>query len=204
MTVQILLSDLTRQLADHPPTDYEAVVSQMSEEEVHELAAEALAARVNDERRRRALIAEREAEYHTLSPLAQWDRDRRERRKRIGKENRDLRRRQEAEAREAGFSSPTEHAHALLEQAIADWTEHIRMEWTQELLGSDFALRDGTRVTWGAATVAQHSERRAMFADNAKANLEGAARHQHAIQALTESGARSLNAMVRTRRKAVA
>lgn len=189
-----------------------AALANLSDAELRDLALRTLRGDVASAMRARTLAAEREAQSRTPahaatkrdSGLAEWERDRKERRKRIAKENAERNRQQTEEAKLAGYDSPLALAVARTEAAIQNWTEHIRMEWTRELLGSDFALRDGTRVTWGAATLEQHTERRAMFADNARANLEGAARHEIAIQELTTSGARNLNAMVRGQRKAVA
>jgi hypothetical protein len=79
---------------------------------------------------------------------------------------------------------------------VAKFTAELRIEWTAELLGSDFALADGTRVTWGEATVEQHEERAAMFQRNAVANAEGAARHLHALEALKFAGRETLNDLV--------
>lgn len=74
---------------------------------------------------------------------------------------------------------------AVFEQYEAD----LKIQWTAELLASEFSLADGTRVTWGEATLAQHTARRDMFRDNAAANMEGAARHSAAIRELERSGA---------------
>ena len=76
---------------------------------------------------------------------------------------------------------------------IDDFATELRMQWTEELLATEFGLADGTRVTWGSATIDQHNERRDMFMANAQANAEGAARHTAAIRALEESGARCLD-----------
>jgi len=77
--------------------------------------------------------------------------------------------------------------------AIAnDLTDGLRIKWTQELLASSFGMPDGTSVTWGEATIEQHQIRAAMFSSNAQANIEGAARHQKAIQDLAESGVPTL------------
>lgn len=72
-------------------------------------------------------------------------------------------------------------------QAIVDsYTSKLKIEWTAELLASTFALDDGRMVTWGDATVDDHRERLAMFTRNAQANLEGAVRHQRAIDTLEQ------------------
>lgn len=84
---------------------------------------------------------------------------------------------------------------SALSDALDRYTKELRVQWTAELLSSEFALADGTRVTWGEATREQHIERRDIFMRNASANLEGAARHQQAIDAL-EGNAATLNDLV--------
>lgn len=80
--------------------------------------------------------------------------------------------------------------------SIERYSQSLKMEWTAELLASDFAMADGTRVTWGDATLEQHEERAALFQRNALANSEGAARHLKAVEALRESGRTTLNEVV--------
>lgn len=70
------------------------------------------------------------------------------------------------------------------------------MEWTVELLDSEFAMPTGERVTWGRATAAQHAERVRMLQQNAVANMEASARHDAALLALAESGAMCLDELV--------
>lgn len=86
--------------------------------------------------------------------------------------------------------------HAQLAGIMKDWASHLRAEWTDELLNSGFALPDGQVVLWGDATIEQHEIRRNQFMDNAQANLEGAARHEAAIETLRSSGAATLRQMV--------
>lgn len=80
-----------------------------------------------------------------------------------------------------------------LTRIVDDYAASLKIEWTAELLGSEFALPDGSRTTWGEATVGQHRDRVAMFTANAQANLEGAARHEKAIAELVASGAHTLS-----------
>lgn len=82
-----------------------------------------------------------------------------------------------------------------LKALIGRYAENLRMEWTQELLDTSFALGDGRHVTWGDATREDHLERIALFERNAVANLEGAARHKAAIRDLDATGAVSLRSM---------
>jgi len=77
--------------------------------------------------------------------------------------------------------------------ALSDYRENLRMEWTRELLDSFFALPDGTRVAWGKASSDQHAIRIDMLLGNAAGNLETAARHQVAIETLMSNGVSCLN-----------
>jgi hypothetical protein len=72
--------------------------------------------------------------------------------------------------------------------ALQQYTDTIRAEWTRELLGSTFALPDGSMVTWGAATVAQHTQRIDMFTRNA--------RHEEAVRQLQASDASCLAELI--------
>jgi hypothetical protein len=74
----------------------------------------------------------------------------------------------------------------------------LHVEWTNELLNSEFAVGDGTIVRWGDATREQHLARIAMHKRNAMAGLEGVARHQQAIAELDATGAVTLRDAVRT------
>lgn len=79
---------------------------------------------------------------------------------------------------------------------VAGFADKLRMEWTAELLSSPIAMPDGTRTTWGAATVEQHRARAAMFEANATANAQGAARHLLAVHELEAAGVDCLNDLV--------
>lgn len=67
------------------------------------------------------------------------------------------------------------------------------MEFTAELLASEFALGDGRRVTWGEATVGDHEQRIELLTKNAAANAEAAARHVNAVSVLTSLGLERLS-----------
>ncbi len=82
---------------------------------------------------------------------------------------------------------------AEFDAIIDGYTQRLRVEWTTELLASELALGDGTRTTWGEATVDQLSARAEMFARNAMAGIEGAALCRRALKDLAESGAACLN-----------
>lgn len=147
------------------------------------LAVEFLVAEVQRAQRATTLDAERASEVNTTAQsaevtaeqVARWDKLRQE-------DERDYWLRQQS-------------LMANIQRAIDRYTEDMKMKWTAELLDSTFALRDGTPVKWGDATVEQHEERRQMFKDNARANIEGAARHEAALHDLRESGAATLREM---------
>lgn len=79
---------------------------------------------------------------------------------------------------------------------IKQYSAAVRMEWTAELLATDFALPTGERVTWGDATLEQHGARVALLSANAAANMEAAARHEKALEALKLTGVATLNDLV--------
>jgi hypothetical protein len=72
----------------------------------------------------------------------------------------------------------------------------VAVEWTKAILVTEFALRDGTRVTWGDATAEQHRARVSMLHEGIAANAETAARHDAALQALADCGATCLNEVI--------
>jgi hypothetical protein len=171
-------------LADeaHERAVADAVLRTQTSDVLYELAAAALVDAARARRRRVGLTIERAAEvpattFEAPTPAA-------ERMEAIDKQHAD--RRAEIDRRLA----------ESVQAAVAAYERSLRIEWTAELLESEFALGDGTRVTWGEATVEQHRARAEMFQNNAAANLEGAARHRKAIAALSEAGASSLGELV--------
>lgn len=82
---------------------------------------------------------------------------------------------------------------------LNDYKAELRIEWTADLLASTFSVGDGTFVTWGEATADHHRDRVEMFKANAIANIEGAARHEAALDTLTTTGAPCLNMAVATK-----
>jgi hypothetical protein len=105
-------------------------------------------------------------------------------------------RRTEIEEREAELARLRSERMTRLARTIEDWTKDLRQQWTRELLDTKIALPDGTYITWGEFTLAQHRTRLAMFQGQAETALDGAARHQAAIDALTLAGADTLNELV--------
>ena len=67
---------------------------------------------------------------------------------------------------------------------IDEYSARIRVEFTAELLASEFALGDGRRITWGEASIGDHEQRIALLTRNATANAEAAARHCNAVSTL--------------------
>lgn len=67
------------------------------------------------------------------------------------------------------------------------------MEWTEKLLSASLSLPDGTQVTWGTATAAQHEARIKMLHVNVVANAEAIARHEEALIRLAAYGVDTLN-----------
>lgn len=85
-----------------------------------------------------------------------------------------------------------------LEERINLLAEEKLLAWTEELLGAEFRLTDGTLTSWGAATIEQHRERVEMFTKNATASTMGAGRHLQAVRDLEAAQAPTLNDLVAT------
>lgn len=81
---------------------------------------------------------------------------------------------------------------AAVSGLVADTAAATRLEVTQELLSSIFALGDGTRVTWGEATIEQHEQRIAMLTTSISGTVETAARHEVAVEMIRSAGVRTL------------
>lgn len=73
-------------------------------------------------------------------------------------------------------------------EVIRRTADEVRLETTRELLGTVFALGDGTETTWAAATVDQHEQRIGMLARNAAGVVETAARHEAAVRMIKDAG----------------
>jgi hypothetical protein len=84
-------------------------------------------------------------------------------------------------------------ARAYVDEVVAQ----TRLEVTEELLGSEFALGDGRKVTWREATVEDHEQRVAMLQKNVVANAEAAARHLKAVEMIRENNVRCLGQLPR-------
>jgi hypothetical protein len=99
----------------------------------------------------------------------------------------------EKRERKAKFNTAVAKMAGIVGSIYQELNEQKKMQWTQELLNTIFSTTDGSRVTWGNATIAQHQDRIVMFEQNAAINLEGASRHVAAIEALREAGVSCLN-----------
>lgn len=66
------------------------------------------------------------------------------------------------------------------------------IEWSDELLAREFALPDGTYVTWGEATADQHRQRVAMYQTLENAASDGRRRHFQAAREIGKRHARNL------------
>ncbi len=91
-------------------------------------------------------------------------------------------------------------------RAVVDLVEResqrVRLEVTRELLETRFALGDGTRTTWGTATVSQHEQRIVMLTKQAAGTVETAASHRAAIEMIQAAGASTLAEIAETERRA--
>jgi hypothetical protein len=99
-------------------------------------------------------------------------------------------------------AGPTEYWRLLRVEQVTEMVHkvaaQVRLETTEELLSSVFALGDGgERVTWGDATTEQHQRRIELLVGNAAGNVETAARHQAAIRMIQEVGAETLREAAR-------
>jgi len=83
-----------------------------------------------------------------------------------------------------------------LQETVTKYRDGIRLEVTAELLATTFALGDGSRVTWGDATVEQHTQRVEMLLASAGGTIETAGRHSAAIQMIEAHGATCLRGLV--------
>lgn len=79
-----------------------------------------------------------------------------------------------------------------IETRIQKRADQMVLDLTTELLNSEFAVGDGVRVTWGAATLDQHRQRAEMTTKMAIGNADDAARHIAAVRMLTEAGLKTL------------
>lgn len=106
------------------------------------------------------------------------------------------RRRMRAEARHVETAAThrtraTAITHERVTALAARIVERTTQDWGQ-LLDKAFALADGTRVTWGEATVEQHEARADMLKIMAAGDLETAALHMSAVRDIRAGNAETL------------
>jgi hypothetical protein len=77
-------------------------------------------------------------------------------------------------------------------QFVQDYVDQVRFDITAELLGTEFATGDGTKVTWGEATVEQHQERIELLTKMIGGTAETAAMHMHAVEMIEAAGVKKL------------
>lgn len=83
---------------------------------------------------------------------------------------------------------------AAVDALLEEFRTRVIVEWTNDLLASEFAVGDGTHVTWGDATREQHITRIGLLTRNARGNLEAIRRHESAVSTIAEHhGATCLN-----------
>jgi hypothetical protein len=174
----------------------EHLLDDASPVDVHRLACMMLAEMITGQIRLATYRAERAAQDRAASE-AQRRHDREAHERAVEK------RREKAERDEhfAESDARREREHwNHIHQIVQDYTDKVvadaRIEWTRDLLDSSLPLGDGTRTTWGQATIEQHEARAAMFEQYAQSNVDGAVRHRAAIAALRGSAYVCLNDLV--------
>lgn len=101
-------------------------------------------------------------------------------------------RRRREEKHEKAMQEINDRMWASVRAATDKYAAQLKMEWTEELLTTGFALGDGRIVTWGTATIADHQQRIDMLERNAVGNLEAAGRHRAAMEEIAQNGATTL------------
>ena len=79
-----------------------------------------------------------------------------------------------------------------IQKILDDVASKIRLEVTEELLSSVFALGDGRRVTWGEATVDDHKTRIVMLENQMIGTGQTASLHMKAIEMIQSNGVMKL------------
>lgn len=85
---------------------------------------------------------------------------------------------------------------AAVDMLLDEFRNAVIVNWTSDLLGSQFAVGDGQTVTWGQATAGQHLARIQLLTQNARGNLEAIRRHEAAIATIAERHAICLDEAV--------
>jgi hypothetical protein len=182
------------------PVEYiRTEVRLMDPEDIVDLATAYLLAQVKQNKRANVRVIERDAQ-RALPPVV----EQREREPRYGTRAWDAWAAREANHEAAEQTRDLRRAYARIDAetmvkklnffqtTLEEYKKTVIMEWTTELLNSEFALGDGTTTTWGDATREQHEARMELHGRNALAGMEGYARHAAAVEELERTGAESL------------
>lgn len=204
----------------------EAVVEALDEEDSRRMLLCLMGDLIEDERRARVREIERDAEwkaereerearralgYHVLdasdpdNPL-KWRRNSKRYKEwartpegeAVERDRRDSMEREIARWAEIDdHGGPLGHATWLLDRLIEKERRNAKLELTEELLGSSFALGDGTMVTWGSATAEEHQQRILMLMRNVEGNLTTISIHQKALAMMSGANAGCLSEVAR-------
>jgi len=85
---------------------------------------------------------------------------------------------------------------ARVGRIVDQFAGELHEGWSATILAGEFSLPDGTRVTWGNATRAQHEARAAQLESQATGELETAAIHRSAIKDLSAADVGTLAELV--------
>lgn len=80
----------------------------------------------------------------------------------------------------------------LVEKFRSEVEQETVLKLTAELLGAEFALGDGRRVTWGSATITEHTTRVEMLFANVHGNMATIKRHEAAVKLIASAGVSTL------------
>jgi len=122
----------------------------------------------------------------------QWKRDNYRTYEQVRSRKKTLARAEERDARSAQVISSFRHN---MERAMEELKHQIRVEWTEELLGSTFTL-DGVDIPWGSATIEQHERRADALKNQAVGTLQTAGMHLKAAAELRQNNARNITEMM--------
>lgn len=87
----------------------------------------------------------------------------------------------------------TRAAEREVARLISNGVDLDRIETRKILLNETFPLEDGTFVSWGEATIADHQKRLEVLCSKRDGLNATIALHHHAIEKIAEHGARCLN-----------
>jgi len=153
-------------------------VDRMSDAERYSTLVDLIASEIEHARRDSTRVIEMSA----VRERTVYEIERDERKRHLRRDARKRRVHEAAIREEKLTTDPTWSPMKDVLQAFEDFRNEVRLELTTELLGSSFALGDGTSVTWGNATITDHSKRMNMLNEHALGTLETAVLHEKAIE----------------------